>query len=100
MVFFISTRDAAQKALVRHPKKRKVYVKAKPNCPLCQGPVGTLYHCLWECPARDFFMYPLPPYPRCPLQRRLGWPLQVDETLDLSIIEFFRKMRTRLLSLR
>ena len=91
MVFFICTRDAAQNAVIRRPKKHKTYIKAAPNCPLCQGPVGTLHHCLWECPARDFFMYPLPPRPRCPLQRRLGWPMQVDDSLDLSILELFRK---------
>ena len=97
--FSLAPVATAQKTEVRHLKHKPV-THAKPNCPLCQNPPGNLHHCICVCPARDFFIYPLSPYPSCPLQKRLRWPLQIDETNDHSIIDLFRKIRNHFLSLR
>lgn len=99
MAFYIITRDSARPSLASRPARTAALMKARPNCPLCLFPDGNLEHCLWRCPARDKFVYPVPK-PKRPLQARLVWPLHDNNDEDRSIINMCCQIRPYMLSHR
>lgn len=100
MRFFIISRDDVLNLDSRRPAKQKAVTNARPNCPLCSYSEVHLEHCLWCCPARDWYVYPLPKRPTCPLQARLAWPSHDNDECDLSIIQLFCKIGSHLLEVR